>query len=125
MPVVFAIEHADRIRDEVRRHRYRFNKEIELQDGLAVVLTGMGQRAEREVRLGPGDIIDFLTPEGVGIEVKIGGGLADVTRQIHRYASHAAVKAILLITTRAIHSAIPPRINGKSVQVCTVGGGIL
>jgi len=105
----------DRLAHVLQGHRYDHTTEKHLQDGLATVLAGAGIVAEREHHLGPGDIVDFFLPNlGIGIEVKVGGTCAAATRQIHRYAQHAGIEALLLVSTKwAVVRGMPPTIAGK------------
>ncbi|WP_439593911.1 hypothetical protein [Microbacterium sp.] len=85
--------------------------------------------AAREYRLSKTDRVDFLIDMrgplawqsvSVAVEVKIGGSLVDVTRQLTRYADSTEVHELLLVTTKASHHRIPPLINGKPVVLCTL-----
>lgn len=108
-------ERADRIADDLRRLRFRYCDETDLQVGLDGALRNLGYDALREVILSPTDRIDFLI-DGVGIEVKVKGPSAAVTRQLARYAEHPEIEALILVTTRLRHQ--PPReLNGKPVLV--------
>ena len=101
------------------------SSEAVLQEGIARVLGGAGIRAEREHQLSIHDRIDFFVKrEGVGIEVKIGGGLADVTRQLFRYADHDDVKRLVLVTSRLQLRGVPDKIFGKPVRVAALLGSL-
>jgi hypothetical protein len=108
-------ERAAAIADDLRRLRFRYCNEAELQAGLGAALTNLGYTVLREVILTPQDRVDFLV-DGVGIEVKVKGPTTAVVRQLVRYAEHDAIEALILVTTRLRHQ--PPReLNGKSVIV--------
>lgn len=82
-----------------------------------------GHPFEREFPLNARDRPDFvvgLVPL-VAIEVKVKGSLADLTRQIFRYAEHAEVSGILVVTTRSDHRRIPETILDRPVAVCYIG----
>lgn len=107
--------------EAIRTTAFRFQSELELQDGIAARL---GSRPEqREVILGPKDRIDFLL-DGVGIEVKTDGSLPQVIRQLHHYAQFEAIQSLILVTNRARHRTCPERMNGKPVTTLFIGGAL-
>ncbi len=118
-----------RLREILGTYRYNFASERDLQDGIAQVLFQRGIRFAREVRLPPAkkgeqDIPDFMV-DGIAVEVKVDGGLSDVTRQLHRYAQHKEVQALLLVTSRSQLGNQPGKMSGKPVMVLALLGGIL
>ncbi|MCY1047575.1 hypothetical protein OV208_40120 [Corallococcus sp. bb12-1] len=116
----------DQVRALVTRHRFRCAGEALLQGALAQVLTEAGIAFQREVTLGEAGRIDFLLTEAhVGLEVKVDGGLSEVTRQLLRYAEREEVHALPLITTRARHDCLPALMQGKPVRVAVLRGGLL
>lgn len=102
--------------------RFCGSSEDELQAGLAEILDAAGIEHKREVPLTGRDRIDFLTADGVGIEVKVKGGLQELTRQIHRYAQSERVTAIVVVSTKLQHARLPAELNGKPVASVHVGG---
>jgi hypothetical protein len=54
-------------------------------------------------------------------QLKLGGSLAGLTRQVSRYASLPSVGAVLVVSMRARHAALPERIAGKPLRVVTLG----
>src|SRR5688500_16154247 len=99
----------------IRANAYRFATEDKIQRGIGAALTNAEIAHEREVRLGPADRIDFLVG-AVGVEVKIGGGITPLTRQLTRYALSGRVEALILVTSKRRHAAqLPPALNGKPV----------
>ncbi|POZ80246.1 hypothetical protein [Burkholderia contaminans] len=101
------------LRDVLRPYRFRFVDERELQDGIEKVLAGSLRGYKREAVLGPADRPDFLLDDGVAIEVKVDGSLAELLRQVSRYASHDSVRAILVVGTPYWIAKIPSEIGGK------------
>lgn len=108
-------------------YRYSFQDEFELQAGVAAALKQNAIRFEREFRMyhadlhGKWDQPDFFLPTfGLVIEVKIDFAQSQVIRQLDRYAAHAIVLAILLITSRSCHG-MPSSINSKPLRVLNVG----
>lgn len=104
-------------------HRLRVSARDErtLQDAIGALFPDARREAVLDEK--GRDRVDFLVPKGIAIEVKVGGGLAEVTRQLHRYAQHAQVSALVLVTTRALHLGVPRQLNGKPVDVVHVTGG--
>jgi hypothetical protein len=91
--------------------------EIDLQDGIAEALRRGAIPFDREVHLGPEGQIDFVVPIGIGVEIKIKGSLASVTRQLHRYACCDRISSLILVTTRMYHDQMPGEMNGKPLRV--------
>jgi hypothetical protein len=89
------------------------------------VLEEAGEKFEREVRITPVDRLDFHLEGGIGIEVKIKGGISDLTRQVHRYLQHEHVSALLVVTTKLQHAQLPREMSGKPVVVATLIGSML
>lgn len=78
----------------------------------------------REVRLDKASRIDFMVG-AIGVEVKVGGGLASVARQLERYARLDAILEIVLVTTRVQLARVPREANGKRIHVAALVGGIV
>lgn len=112
------------IRTTLESYRYVWADEAQLQAGIYLVLDGCFLHPQREVRLTPGERIDFLcTSLGVariGVEVKVAGTAGAAMAQLIRYAPH--VDALILVTTRHRHAAIPRELGGKPVEVAVIGG---
>lgn len=105
------------VRQALVAYRFACNSETDLQEAVASVLREAGVPFDREYRLGPRDRVDFLIDGSVAVELKIDGSFSEVLRQLHRYSEHDTVKALVLVTTRAQHRAMPPEMNGKRVDV--------
>lgn len=111
-------------------HRLSLSDEKQLQEQIAIVLSGDGLYFRREHRLAPGDIVDFLVLNqaeaplaGVAIEIKIKGNRRDIYRQLERYCGHAAVTEIVLATN--VPMGLPSDILGKPASVAALGRGWL
>lgn len=89
-----------------------------LQATIAERLDAAGITYEREHRLSPADVIDFIS-DRVGIEVKIKGGKRAILRQVERYAASDQIDAIILVTSVAL--GMPAEIAGKPVRVVSIG----
>jgi len=103
----------------LRAHRFRFGNERELQDGIAQVLSAANISFAREVVLGDAGVIDFVVreQEAIGLEVKISGSLAALTRQLHRYAQRPELASLMLVTPLARLIRLPPTFAGKPLRV--------
>jgi hypothetical protein len=99
-------------------HRLPLSDEKILQAEMASVFLGAGIAFDREVRLGDGDIVDFMVG-GTAIEVKIKGARRAIYRQLERYARHERVAAILLATN--VPMGLPALIGGKPAAVAELG----
>lgn len=114
-----------RLADTVLAREYRWRNERDLQEGLEVAFREAEWQPapRREVRLNHADRIDFVIGD-LGVEVKVDGSLAAVTRQLHRYAQVEELAGVLLVTTQACHLAVPRELNGKPIVVARLIGGI-
>jgi hypothetical protein len=113
-------ERADFVAATLRGYRFRFSSERDLQDGIGRALAAAGYVFEREVRLAPGDIVDFVASD-VGIEVKIAGSPQAIARQLMRYAGAPRVGALVLVTRSLQHAhRFPAELAGKPLRVVTL-----
>lgn len=114
-----------RVADVLSIMPLRIATEAVLQADIDALLRRMdGAAVEREVALSTKDRIDFLVGDRlvtVGIEVKIGGSFADVTRQLYRYAEHDRIDGLLLVTSKRALIKVPEAISGKPVRSVHVG----
>lgn len=99
------------------RQRLPLNDEKALQVELAKVFADNGIEAKREVRLGVGDIIDFMIGD-IGMEVKIKGGRRAIYHQCERYCRYPEVKQFILLTN--VPMGFPPEIDGTSCFVISL-----
>lgn len=107
--------------------RLRHGNEKELQDGIDAALVAVGCMFQREIHLSPTDRIDFIigaAPPGLGVEVKIKGSLADLLRQLHRYAQHEELGGLLVVTSLLRLTDLPRELVGKPVRSLYIGGGL-
>lgn len=105
--------------------RFTLSSEKQTQAEVFEVLREkFGEETQREVRLAPGDVIDFLL-RGIGVEVKLKSGMSatEIYRQLERYAKHEAVHALVLLTNRAM--GLPCQIGGKPAFYVSLGGAWL
>jgi hypothetical protein len=104
----------EKLREHLRSYRFAFNNELELQQGINLVLLASDfLTIQREVRHGERDRYDFVVDGDLIIEVKVNGSRSDMLRQLSRYAEDENVAGILLITTRAAHRDLPDSFNSK------------
>lgn len=111
------------LRSVLLKGRLPAPSEAILQEAIAATFTAAGIPFEREVCLSKKDRIDFLCEEGIGIEVKVDGGISDVTRQLHRYAQSERITRLVLVSTRMRLLTIPRELNGKHVEFIHLAGG--
>lgn len=107
---------SERILELCQRLGCQTTDEKTLQDALEIVLRENFTSVERECRLSPRDVVDFLV-ETVAVEVKVDGSATEVTRQLQRYAEHDQVTEIVLVTSRSKHRTIPLSLRKKPVAV--------
>lgn len=100
-------------------HRPAAYSERALCDGIERAILGLGLTFEREFALNGRDRPDFMVGRApvIAIEVKIKGSLAELMRQVARYAEAPDVSGILVLTTRSAHGGLPPTLGGKPVAV--------
>lgn len=98
------------------KYRFSWPDESTLQLGIATALEREGIAFTREYSLNAQDRVDFLVGS-LAVEVKIKGSLPEVARQLRRYCEHACVSEVLVVTTRAQHTALPDQFNGKPIRV--------
>ncbi len=77
---------------------YRYGSEVQLHQALSTVLDQAGHAHVREYRLDASNRADFWL-DGLVIEVKVAGSLADALRQVGRYIGLPQVRGVLLATT--------------------------
>jgi hypothetical protein len=110
---------ARRLIDLLSRYRFHHQDEKELQLAISQIFRQNDIGYRSEVILTPKDRIDFLV-EKVGVEVKVEGALAAVTRQLFRYAERPEIDELVLLTTRQAHRNMPDQILGKPLYVIWV-----
>ncbi|KND57250.1 hypothetical protein BVER_00553c [Candidatus Burkholderia verschuerenii] len=107
----------------LQRHRFDLSTEKRLQSGVEQALTEAGFEFEREKRLSDQDIPDFLVAGGIAVECKMRNKARkiDIYKQIERYASHAAITAIVLASN--VSMGLPEEINGKAIYAASLSRG--
>lgn len=79
-----------------------------------------GFEVEREKRISPRDIPDFLIAGAVVVEVKIKRAtLRETLAQIGRYAENPVVQAIIVASNRAM--VLPGQLHGKPIRFVSLG----
>lgn len=111
-----------RIIELLTTHRLPLSDEKVLQEAIRDVFEAASLDFDREVHLGPRDIVDFMV-EGVAVEVKIKGARRAIYRQLERYCGYDAVAAIVLATN--VPMALPIEIGGKPTAIAALGRGWL
>jgi len=104
----------------MRRTPFVMKDEKSVQAAIAVVLDSHGIAYKREVKLSEGDIVDFMLPGGVAVEVKLNKAQKrEIFRQCKRYCEHEQVKVIVLMTATIM--GFPPEIEGKPAYYISMG----
>lgn len=103
----------------LRQGRYRQGSEAHLQEDVGQHLGQAGVWFEREFVLSPGERIDFMLDEGIGIECKVRAGKRAIFRQLERYAALDAIRALILVTGTAM--GLPALIGSKPVFYVSLG----
>ena len=108
----------------LRRTPIVMKGEKSVQAAIAVVLDSHGIEYKREVRLSNEDIVDFMLPGGIAVEVKLNKAQKrEVFRQCKRYCKHPQVRVIVLVTATVM--GFPPEIEGKPAYYVSMGRGWL
>lgn len=88
------------------------DEEYELQKDIDQLLTVAGIDFKKEYVLGPRNRVDFLTMDGIAIEVKKGKpNKQRVIQQLERYTKFEEVTAVILVVETSLY--IPKELNGK------------
>lgn len=108
--------------------KQRLNMALEkmAQADLETSLMQAGFKFEREQELSKRDKPDFLVSidgHTIVLELKTRAQRKAIYRQLERYAEHASVDGLLLMTGTAM--GLPPHINNKPSRVVSMGGGWL
>ena len=114
---------AEQLVASLRRQRYRVGQERWLQEDIEASLVALGVSFAREARLASGERIDFLVEGGIGIEAKTRCPPRQIFRQLERYAGHAAITTLVLITGTAL--GLPASIKGKPLFCVSTGRAAL
>lgn len=103
--------------------KLRWGSEATLHDSVEQVLLENEVQFEREVVLSQDDRIDFFLPvNGIGIECKVDGSKAAVTRQLVRYAFNDRVSGLILITSKRSHIVDRAKILEKPFHQIWIAG---
>lgn len=97
------------------QYRFNFQSEKELQEGIAKALGENSIEFTREFTLSPKDRVDFLLPEGIGIEVKLDGSANKLASQVRRYLDHEELSGLIVVATRSRLLDLPKSLNGKAI----------
>lgn len=106
--------------EAIKTHKFIYNTEKQLQDGIAQVLGEKNIPFEREKRIGEGLVIDFLVAGYIGLEVKTKGSPSEVARQLLAYAGCESVRELVLVTGRARLGRLPEELLGKKIHIITL-----
>lgn len=105
-------------------HRYNFQDETSLQEGMALALDKNGIAFEREVRLDARNRPDFMIGS-TAIEVKIKGSFAEFLRQATRYTELEQITALIVVGTPKWLPAVPATLLGKPIYTVRLLSSLL
>jgi hypothetical protein len=126
MPRIDAVRWIDLISESLSKYTFNFSNEKQLQSGMSKIFTLMNEQFISEYKLSEEDIVDFYWPaQKVAVEVKIGGSLSGLTRQIHRYAQHEAILGILVVSSKMKLISLPEEISRKPIRCHALIGNML
>jgi transaldolase len=105
----------------LKKFQFHYSNEIELQEGIAKVLTDAKIAFDREKSLGKAGRIDFLVGT-IGIEVKIKGSPSAVGRQVINYLEKEELSCLILVTGRILSASFlrKKELLGKRVEIVTL-----
>lgn len=95
------------------RGRFLASDEASVQRAVARELDRAGLEFKREKRIGARDRLDFLVEDCVALELKVRGPEKAILRQLHRYAEHGIVRAIVVAGTCHSVLRLPGAVRGK------------
>lgn len=109
----------------LQRCRLDLSTEKHLQEGIERIFKDSGVMFEREKRLSPQDIPDFLVAGSVVVECKMRNKSRkiDIYQQLSRYAAYAEVTSIILASN--VSMGLPSEINGTPVYAASLSAGWL
>lgn len=116
-----ASETVERVIGALRGCALRVRDEEAMQGEVAKLFAANDVTFVEQEVLGPGERIDFLCGQGVGVELKTRGGAAPLIRQLARYAAHERIRALVVVSTRRQLLALPSSIGGKPISKVWVG----
>lgn len=109
----------------IRRCRFDLSNEKNLQEGLESVFIKNEIPFEREKRLSPFDIPDFLIDGRIVVECKVRNksSKTSIYKQLKRYAEFPQVESLILASN--VSMGLPAEIQGKSVFSASLSFGWL
>lgn len=106
-------------------YRLRWGSEATLHESVEEVLLKNEVQFQREVILSSEDRIDFFLPRnGIGIECKVDGSKAVVSRQLVRYACSTQVSGLILITSKRSHIVDRSQLMNKPFHQIWIAGDL-
>lgn len=100
----------------LKKYRFPLTDEKVLQIKIQEAFLLNDLKCEREKRLSETDVIDFFFADtGIGVEIKVKKKLSAMAiyRQLERYAKNDDIKALVLVTGKAM--GLPSEIEGKPI----------
>jgi hypothetical protein len=114
----------DRLFRVLGAYVYAVANEAELQLQVSRALDRASIQYEREVRLGPGERVDFMVRPGIALELKTQTDPVALLRQVLRYAAHPDVRYIVIGTTSHRGLGLPSLALGKPLRSIHLAAGL-
>ena len=116
------IEGAKAIVRLLQSGRFDLSSEKRLQADIEALFLAKGVVFEREARVAPRDIPDFLVDGCIAVECKMRNAKKmDVFKQMSRYSELPNVKVLILASNLSM--VIPPTLNGKPALMASLSRG--
>lgn len=114
----------DAIERDLLRPRWEFLDEATMHEDVGRILSDYDW-GDEWVLPGAGRVDFFHVERGVAVELKCDGNPTAVAAQLVRYADHADVRAVVLVTSKArLGHGLPKVLRGKPLRVVNLGRSV-
>lgn len=111
----------------LQKFRFSVSEETAFQSGVFRALSRLGVPVKKEYELkgGHGRVDFYLPDQRIGLELKVKGSTAAVTRQVFRYAESGQFDALILVTTDPLHTRLPATMGSVAIHALCISRGWL